>query len=108
MLNSAAASFAIRMFSRLISSSLSPMPKSSRTICEALKVFVSTAVAAGREEPAVDLLDPLRAGVDQGVGQVHQRLAVGSVAPVRVGRVVAVQAGAHRAVEDDDALGGRG
>ena len=40
--NSAATPFAMRMFSRLISSSLSPMPKSSRTICDALNVFVST------------------------------------------------------------------
>ena len=70
----------------------------------ALNVFVSTAVAPGREEPAMNLLDPLRVRVDERIRQVHQRLAVGRVAPVLVGRVVAVQAGAHRAVEDDDAF----
>ena len=54
----------------------------------------------------MDLLDPLGVGVHQHVAQVHQRLAVRSVAPVGVGRVVAVQAGAHRAVEDQDAVAG--
>src|SRR5207248_1286779 len=52
------------------------------------------------------LRDPLRPRVNERVAQVQQVLAVGRIAPVLVRRVVAVQAGAHRTVENDDAPAG--
>jgi hypothetical protein len=65
----------------------------------AVKRVCLDGVAAGGEEAAVDFPDPLGARVRQGVGQVDQVFPT----PVGDGRVVAVQAGPHRAVEDEDA-----
>ena len=65
-------------------------------------------VAPRREEAVVNLLDPLRVCVNQRIRKVQQRLAVRPEAPVRVLRLVLVQARPHAAVENHNPLFGEG
>ena len=70
------------------------MPKSSRTICEALNVFVRLR-RIRPQEPAMNLLDPLRAGVKT-AHPTGSSTTCRSANAQSVGRPVAVENRSHR------------
>ena len=102
--NSAATFLAIRMLKRFNSSNAVGHLKFAKADAVTVEGVGFDAVAARVEEAAMDFLDPLGVGVNERIGQVEEGLPIGTVSPVPLVWLVAVQAGPHRAIEYDDAF----